>query len=293
MIKEVVEENKGCAEKKGAALKKEEKKGTINLPEAKTVEEKKTPAWGLLLEKENKEDKEWLERQTYYNDKAVDDGTVLYPNFQLASGKSVGVLYRFKDGECFVRFKKVEGEKICIIDLNMHQWGELLMIKNQLLEFIHAVEGRIEKKVHKVFGLQEDDKRITKLSKGWMQHQFELLDNVRVTAKWHLKLKNCTIDIRRYVQCFDDEPPVLSKWIATQSGICLAARSFDYFARFLPVKVRNGLRMWGNMHQPGSLLWGSLFSSYQPAKETVAGKKANAWAPLASVEDDEAELNNE
>jgi hypothetical protein len=274
-------------------FEKEEKSVTPSAPKQPRTEMPKKVVWTSLQEDTDAADKKWLELQLQFNDKAVDAGVMEFPSFQMACGKSVKIRFNFKDGQIFVRFQKVSKmeqsgkDLVYNLDLDLIQWMEFLDYHPQLLEFIKAVEKRSGKAVHDVFGMGENDSRIQSLNYNWKQCQFELQDGIRITAKWNMKIQNCTVDVRKGVWTTDGSAP---QWKPTTSGICLSARSFDYFARFLTIKVRNGIRMWTNVYRAGSDLWGSLLSTYKGTEASME-PRSYIWAPLQSVEAEELEEN--
>lgn len=255
-----------------------------------------TLQWFTLDEQNNAKDRTFVDRMNLMNDSQIVEGRVVYPAFKIGVMKTVKVEYIFKDGQINILFEKAPsaGSKDAPITLRLtlYQWQTLWENDNLFQETFKAVEGKNSRNVEEIWGLvhEEDKKRkdFRNLPNNWVQYRFDMVDDIRITLRWNYKIKNCTIDIRKGEEVSIDGKGLF--WKGSLEGICLAARSYDFFCRYLTPKIRNAIRMWTDMHRSGDHLWHSLFSTYKPLPSGSLMMKAYSFASFRPVEDSDDEL---
>lgn len=235
---------------------------------------------------DDQEDEWWINKQNSFNDNKLLNGKVHFPAWQIVSQKRVKLEYHFATGNVFIVFQKLpefgNGEQIVELRLDVVQWGHLQTKMHFIFDFIKAVEGKNGKKVSDVLNFEEARSNIKTLI-NWSNLTLDLVDNLKLVLRWNEKLKNSSVEIRRFEAVEEGE---IKYMVKGKEGICFSAGGFDYLHRYLSKKITNGVRMWSNMHASGSVLWESCMSTYKQKPEYFERN----WCKFKPVEDD-SDLN--
>lgn len=255
----------------------------------------KTDMWRTLDETSNEKDMAYVQQHLLANDTSVSEGKVLYPVFKIGSQKLIRVEYTFKNGQIHILFEKSfpagSGQQPVVLRLSLMQWHALQTKDILIRETINAVEGKANRTVEEIWKLtdekQREGKDFQKLPHNWHQFRFLLEGDVVITLKWNYVTKNSTVDIRR---CDAVERPGQSVfWKGTREGICLAAKSYDFFSRYLIPKIRNATRMWSDTYKSTEHLWESLFSTYKRRPQGEFPYRPYSFLSFRPVEDSDEE----
>lgn len=238
-----------------------------------------------LEEKLFPEDLAWLTRQNKFNDQRNQEKTIIYPYWNVVMGKSIFLSFTFGTGEILINFKTNTQKGKDNIALDTHEFWEFISHENIIREFIASLEGKNDKTPEEALKIKQPVKEYY----GWKQHSIPMTfkPNMRVVLKWKPSDKSCLVDLRMGEEQVGgrDKKFVYWKGIPDQ-GFCFGAGGFDYYMRFLKDKVRNGVRMWQNMHNAGEPCWKGVFTSYSKARSYIAKTKFMLAGP---VEDDPLE----